>query len=272
MRNSDEARRDSENLSFVFLAPSAKLNPAWRSPREDKRLYQALLQSVQRFRGRIYHKDSAIEEWQLDSQGGFRMRGDEHSWHLLLVTPDQAVAGCVRFLVHSNTVDFEKLVLHHSALAQDRVWGPKVRHAFETEIRIARAEGTFYVEVGGWALAEEWRGSRAALKMLLASYAWGKISGGCRGACTATARHGSSSILRRIGGIPLEYFGETLPSYFDPAYGCQMEILRFDSRMPNPRFSSLIEEVAVELSSSPIVSNTRVKKYGTMGLQNVLVA
>jgi hypothetical protein len=200
------------------------------------------------------------------------MRGDDASWHLLLITPDQQIAGCARFLVHPNTVTFEELVLHHSALARDRSWGAKVRHAFETEIRIARAEGTFYVEVGGWALAEEWRGSRAALKMLLASYAWGKLNGDCRGACTATARHGSASILRRIGGAPLEYFGETLPSYFDPAYGCEMEILRFDSRVPNPRFAGLVSEVEEELSTAPIVTHSRTKKYGAVRLQDVLVA
>jgi hypothetical protein len=68
-------------------------------------------------------------------------------------------------------------------------------------------------------------------------------------------RHGSSSILRKIGGTSFEYFGEQLPSYNDPAYGCEMELLRFDWRNPNPRFLHLVHEVEAELKQAPIIAN-----------------
>jgi hypothetical protein len=249
-----------EPLRFLVLAPSVgPCTPTRSSTRADKRLYRSVLQATQRFRGQVYVKDGAIQERQLDAEGRYCMHRDEESWHMLLVTPELQIAGCARYLVHPNTTTFEELALRHSPLAHCETWGSKVRHAFETEIRIARSEGLPYVELGGWALGEEWRGSMAALKILLASYAWAKLMGGWRCACTATVRHGSASILRRIGGGSLEYYGQELPVYEDPAYGCTMEFLRFDSRYPNPRFAPLVEKVEAELSDAVIITNSRVK-------------
>jgi hypothetical protein len=188
------------------------------------------------------------------------MPGDEESWHLLLVR-GAGVIGCARYLVHSNTVPFENLTFRHGPLARDRSWGHKVRHAFESDLRMARAEGMAYVELGGWALAEEWRGTMAALKILLASYAWAKLMGGCLCACTATARHSSSAILRRIGGCSFEWRGEELPPYDDPAYGCEMQLLRFDSRYPNPRFFPLVGQVETELAKSRVIVGSRSVGY-----------
>lgn len=243
------------NPGFVLLSPPGDAHhPNFQSPHRDNQGYDSLLLSIQQFRGQIYLKDGAIQEWQLDEIGRFGMRGDDRSWHLVLISSEGAIAGCARFLVHPNSVTFDELILGNAALSRDQTWGKKMRLAVETEIRLARAEDVPYVEVGGWALAEEYRGTRAALRILLASYSWGKLIGGCRSACTATVRHGSSSILRKIGATSLEYFGEQLPPYPDPAYGCEMELLRFDWRNPNPRFSPLIHEIERELRHSPIVT------------------
>jgi hypothetical protein len=169
---------------------------------------------------------------------------------------DDQIAGCTRYLVHPNTITFEELILRHASLSRDRHWGEKMRSAIETEIRLARAESVPYVELGGWALEEEFRGTKAALKILLASYAWARLLGGCRCACTATVRHGSSSILRKIGGATVDLHGEELPTYNDPAYGCEMEILRFDWRNPNPRFLGLVTEIEEDLRHAPIITTS----------------
>jgi hypothetical protein len=34
-----------------------------------------------------------------------------------------------------------------------------------------------------------------------------------------------------------------VPSYYDPAYDCEMELLRFDSRRPNPKYAGVIERL-----------------------------
>ncbi|MGH9581394.1 MAG: hypothetical protein ACRD4O_00465, partial [Bryobacteraceae bacterium] len=85
--------------------------------------------------------------------------------------------------------------------------------------------------------------------------------GGCLGSCQATVRHGSSSILRRIGGSQLEHAGEALPPYEDPNYGCTMQLLRFDSRMPAQRFVPLINQLRTKLAGSVAVRASRTQTW-----------
>jgi hypothetical protein len=209
---------------------------------------------MQHLRGQVYLKDGAIQACELDDDGRFRMRGDEQSWHLLLVDSARAVIGCARYLVHSNTAPFDSLRISHSALAKDPQWGPKVRASAEADLELARQNDFSYVEIGGWALAEQWRGSRAALEILVGSYALAHFWGGALGACTATVRHGSSSMLRRLGGTGLKLAGEELPPYEDPQYGCKMELLRFDCRTPAPRFLPLISQLREELADTVAIT------------------
>jgi hypothetical protein len=69
-----------------------------------------------------------------------------------------------------------------------------------------------------------------------------KMLGGAMGTTTATFRHRSSAILRKMGGYGLLSGGVELPSYYDPQYECEMEILGFDSDKPNPKYSGWIQE------------------------------
>jgi hypothetical protein len=78
--------------------------------------------------------------------------------------------------------------------------------------------------------------------------------GGAYGLSTATTRHHSSSILKRIGGAPLRSGGKEIPPYYDPYYGCDMELLRFDSTAPNPRYTSMIEESCDALREIPVIA------------------
>jgi hypothetical protein len=243
-----------ENYRFQLLAPpEIPVGGTFGRPHTNKQLYDHFLGSVQRLRGRVYLKDGAIQEPELDDEGRFCMAGDKRSWHLLLVDSSQQVIGGARYLVHPNTVTFDQLRVRHSGLAKDLAWAAKVRHAVEQHLAIARKQNFSYVEIGGWALAEEWRGTRAALEIVVASYALAHLWGGCLGSCTATARHGSSSILRRIGGSSFEVAGEPLPAYEDPQYGCQMELLRFDCRTPSPRFASLVGQLRSKLAGASIL-------------------
>lgn len=52
--------------------------------------------------------------------------------------------------------------------------------------------------------------------------------------------------------------GVDVPRYFDPHYDCEMEVLRFDSRFPNPRYSGWIREFVDALRYLPIISSTGV--------------
>jgi hypothetical protein len=73
---------------------------------------------------------------------------------------------------------------------------------------------------------------------------------------TATFRHCSSVILQRLGGSRFEVDGITLPPYYDPRYKCMMEILRFDSREPNPKYDSLIDRLRDKLAETLVVTRS----------------
>jgi hypothetical protein len=246
-----------QNCSFQLLAPAqSRLTDEFSHSIHDEQLYDHYLASLQRVRGRVYLKDRAIRSWELDDDGRYHMHADEQSWHLLLVDEAKEVIGCAKYLVHSSSVAYDRLRVSHSHLAKDPVWGPKVRRAIEADLRRVREEKLHYVEVGGWALDEQWRGSRAALEILVGSFALGDIWGGCIGSCTATVRHGSSSMLRRIGGCSFESGGEELPPYEDPDYDCRMELLRFDYRSPAKRFLPLIGPLKAMLAKSVVLTRT----------------
>jgi hypothetical protein len=123
----------------------------------------------------------------------------------------------------------------------------------EDELVYARRSSLTLVEPGGWALTPDLRGSMEALSIAVSAFAWTQIVGGCLGFITATVRHGSSSILRRLGGVSLRSGELTLPTYFDPAYGCEMELLRFDSESLSPRFEPALNRARSILLSAPVI-------------------
>jgi predicted GNAT family N-acyltransferase len=249
------------NYRFQLLVPShARTSNIFGDSQIDEQLYDHNLDSMQRLRGRVYLKDGAIQPWELDEDGRFAMRGDEQSWHLLLKSDDDTTIGCARYLVHPNTVALEQLKIFQSSIAGHREWGERVRLAVESDLRHAREHNLSYVEIGGLALSEEWRGTRAALDILTASYALAPMWGGCLASCTATVRHRSSSILRRIGGVSFEVDGEKLPAYEDPRYGCTMELLRFDSRSPAERYIPLINQLKATIACAPTLQRSAARR------------
>jgi hypothetical protein len=241
----------------LLLAPSTGGVPeAFSNPSFDPGQHAQMLAKAQKLRGRIYVEDGAIEPHDLTPEGRHYIASDEESWHILTLDSGGEVSGCTRYLAHTNTISFAQLGVRQSALAKCEQWGPKLRSAIEQEVQIARRRDFTYVEMGGWALREDVRCSTEALRIALAAYALARNLGGAISVTTATARHCSSSILRRIGGEPLAMGRTELPSYHDPRYKCEMTILRFDSDRPNPRYAAWIEQIREELLSAPVICRT----------------
>lgn len=205
--------------------------------------YRDLLANMQRFRGRVYESDGAIRASQLTADGRHESEADRVAWHMLLIQGTNSVSGCARYVSHPPHVTFNDLGVSECPLSQSRRWGATFRHAVQEEIAASRRQRIALVEVGGWALAEELRCTRHALGIALATYSLAHCLGDCLGLSTVTVRHGSSSILRRIGGDGLKVDGMDIPAYFDPSYDCDMEVLRFDSRVLNPRFQGMAEDL-----------------------------
>src|SRR5205085_1986583 len=93
------------------------------------------------------------------------------------------------------------------------------------------------------------------------TYCLAQILGGCIGITTATLRHCSSSILRRIGAASLESAAGPLPAYFDPKFGCEMEVLSFDSDCPAPKYMVLVEKLRSEILRVPVICQSMRRMF-----------
>ena len=239
---------------LVLLAPSSGIPGFFKNVEHDARTHRRLVRDMQKLRGQIYLEDGALGREQLTADGLHDTAEDHKSWHLLMVDGRRNVTGCAWYLEHPSTVDVSELRVRHTPLARSEDWRSKLWKGVDSELKRARRERLRYAEVGGWAVSERSRCTSEGLVLALAGYSLGRICGGCLGITTATVRHCSSSILRRIGGAPLSADGAPVPSYYDPRYDCEMEILRFDSRRPNPKFDWLIELLRAKMASVPIIA------------------
>jgi hypothetical protein len=242
---------------LLLLAPSSAYIPqAFAEVAYNPEYHAMLLEGLQRLRGQIYFEDGAIHRGELETDGRYVQSADERAWHLVSIGKRGEVRGCARYLAHSGKLNFYETGLANSPLTHSSEWGATFQAAVESEIKLANRLGIDYVEVGGWALTPEVRCTSEALRIALGMFSLARLLGGCVGIATATKRHCSSSILRRIGGRTLTEAGIQIPGYFDPHYDCEMEILRFDSARPNPRFEAWIEELTRHLSGVPVIQGS----------------
>jgi hypothetical protein len=208
---------------------------------------------MQRLRGRVYLEDGAIREEDLTADSRHQMDSDAKCWHVLAIDAEERVTGCLRYLDEGDAQDFRSLWVSHAALARCPQLGWKLRMAVESGRERARAQRLGFGSVGGWAVAKEQRRTFEPVAVILATFGLLQLLGGCVGVATATFRHQSAAILRKIGLGPLSWSGEALPPYFDPKYGCEMEILQFDSRHPNPKYSSVVAGFSEALAQAPVI-------------------
>jgi hypothetical protein len=241
--------------SLVVLAPaSAQASKIFRQVEVDSCLRGVLLADMQRFRGGVYLNDGAILPDALTKDGRHIQSIDDDSWHVLTLRPDGTVCACLRFL-EQNARHFDRLWVRQAALMRSDTWAPKLKEAVESEMTYSRAARISFGEVGGWAIAPDRRLTMEPLRTILATYGLLELLGGCSGIATATRRHGSAPMLRKIGLSPLVIDGTELPAYYDPRYRCEMEVLRFDSRFPNPRFRNWVNELRSFLTTAPVICN-----------------
>jgi hypothetical protein len=236
-----------------LLAPSQSAATQFDQASVDPSRHHRLLAEAQRLRGRIYVQDRAIQLSDLSADNRHIQVADNQAWHLLTVDENEAVIACIRYFAHEPSVRFSELSVAGSGIAQLSQLGTRVREAVETELDYARRRGVWFVELGGWAVCESLRCTTEAIRTLLTVYALSQDRGGAIGLSSATTRHRSSSILRRIGGRPLKAKDVEVSSYYDTQYGCEMELLGFDSESPNQRYASRIRDCREVLHQVPVV-------------------
>jgi hypothetical protein len=240
--------------SLRLLAPAdAEIPHTFTAVEWDPQGHRSLLHGLQRLRGRVYLEDGAIERSALSPDGRYVQPADEEAWHLIALNAQGNVSGCARYMAHPEHVRFDDTGVSNSSLTWSPDSASSLRIAVESEIERAHFLGIDFVEVGGWALTQELRGTSTALRIALGTFSVARLLGGCIGLTTATSRHSSASILKRIGGQPLVTGGREIPGYFDKAYRCQMALLRFHSARPNPRFERSIEALKTYMSALPVI-------------------
>ena len=249
-----DRRIDSVDQRLVLLAPPfASIPSHFRNVTVDSRRHRRHVQELQRLRGGIYLQDGAVRREQLSPDGLHQTPEDLKSWHLLMFREQRQLSSCAWYLNHEEA-RFDQLRVRNCPLRDEEEWRAPVSRAVESELALARREGVGYAEVGGWAISTESRCSSEGVLVALATYSLSRVLGGALVMTTATVRHCSSAILKRLGGEPLGYDGIPLPSYFDARYGCQMELLRFDSRRPSPKYEAQVALLEDKLANVAVIA------------------
>jgi hypothetical protein len=239
---------------FVILPPAriAGVSSDFQNVQIDRRQHEDLFAEMQRFRGHVYFSDGAVQASDL-TDGRHQVSIDNQSWHVLSLDSSGRICACLRYLEESHAAGFHDLWVRHAALANAPALADRFRTAVERELAHARQMRIGFGEVGGWAVAESHRWTLEPVRIILATYGLLQLNGGCSGVATATFRHSSAAILRRIGLKSLQSDGVPLPPYYDPHYECDMEVLFFDSRFPNAKYRDSVAELSRVLAEAPVI-------------------
>lgn len=245
----------SAEQRLAWLTPQhAEVPTVFNNVTVDPGWHRDLLAELQRLRGSIYFQDGALDESKLSDDGRHQTPEDERSWHLVMLDASGRITACVWYLLHDQSVTPECLRVQSSALARDPEWSGILSGALHRKLATLRASDMVFIEIGGWAVAEPSRRTTEGLLLALAGFSLGRLLGGAFGLTTATVRHCSSTILRRIGGAPLKVNGIMIPKYYDPEFDCEMELLGFDSRFPGPQYLGVIDALRMRLANVPVIA------------------
>ena len=237
----------SGKLDFKILAPSRREVPhALAHGASQSHGHSDLIFELQRLRGDVYSEYPGIAATLTPDGRHCQTQMDAESWHIVLQNASGRVVGCARY--RPIREGFHQLTCSKSALAKSPITGPVLRSAFNQHFATARRKGMGYGEVGAWAIDAEARCSTAAVSIALMSFALADALGGGMAVTTATTRHHSSAILRRLGASPL---GD-IPPYYEPMFGCTIEVLQFEIEKLGERFAAKLSDLKLELRRTPI--------------------
>ncbi|HEX4168323.1 MAG TPA: hypothetical protein VHZ55_22900 [Bryobacteraceae bacterium] len=120
---------------------------------------------------------------------------------------------------------------------------------FDRQFDNARRIGKNFGEAGAWALSHTARCSTAAVNIALMTYALAEWLGAGLCVTTATTRHHSALILKRLGGKAFANF----EPYYEPMFECFIELLQFETACLHHRYLAKLEELRAELRHTPII-------------------
>lgn len=216
--------------------------------------YEGQISEIQRLRGHIYVKDQAIKKEALDRFGRDCTSFDYANWHIIIRDANGFLCGCIRMCFHPTAAPVNHLALHHSVARMSCNRTAIFAAAIQDFRERASTDNLLFGEVGGWAVSDEFRNTSAAVLLPIAGWALCRSVGDALILGAATSRHRSADILKRIGGFALPLTADQPSTYFDPYFGCEMELLGFDSRLPSPKYARLIDDTVALVSQMEAVA------------------
>jgi len=239
------------NHLAVLASPNAVLPLPFRNV-VDSPQYESALADLQRLRANVYLGDGAIKVEDLTADGRHDTPEDHKAWHLTMLDERRDVTGCIWYMEHADP-RFESLRLRHSPVAMRGDSAMKLRRAVEQNIARAKRERVSFAEVGGWAVSKDSQITDCLL-LILGTFALSQLLGGAYVVATATVRHSSAAILRRLGGALMTCDGQEISPYFDPHYGCEMEVLQFDTRRPAAKFVRMVDHLKASFGNLSVLA------------------
>ena len=201
------------------------------------------LEQIQRLRGRVYVEDGALHPSLLDTDGKHLTAFDHDHWHILVTDEQDEVCACFLLIRYPEDARFEDLKLYELI---DRM-SPALRPIYEASVRAFMSEASGqnlgFGEVAAWAVRGDVRNRPSSLMFSFAAWALYQLLGESLVVGAPTTRHNAATILRRIGGFPLRFSGFPLQRFYDDRYGCDMEIIGFNSCEPLLKYSPIILEI-----------------------------
>ncbi|MEZ4698616.1 MAG: GNAT family N-acyltransferase, partial [Rhodothermales bacterium] len=209
--------------------------------------HRAVIDQVQRFRGRIYVDDGALPPDALDRFGRHYSDFDDSCHHLLVVDDQDAVEGCVRIRFYRNAPQPEDLHLWKSVADAPQTFAADGSPAtFRRDVISAHIDRAFdqrgsLIEIGGFAVDERIRRSGKAIVLAAGCWSITRALVPSLGVALVTSRHGFNRILKRLGGFELGCGNGDVDgngngngdasrdsdihplSFFDRRYGCNVD-------------------------------------------------
>src|SRR6266545_1425904 len=131
--------RSRAQTRYVVLPPSRleTLSSQFRNVQVDNLRHENLFAEMQRFRGRVYLSDGAVQPGDL-IDGRHQVSIDERSWHVLSLDSRGSICACLRYLEEPNAAGFHDLWVRHAAVSQTPAFAGRLRQAVEAEMARAR--------------------------------------------------------------------------------------------------------------------------------------
>lgn len=249
-------------IHLVLVAPPGAQIPGKLSKVvRDASLYEQAIGDIQRLRGKVYREDGSIPATALDGQGRHVSEHDRQAWHIVLRNEAGQTCGVIRMAVFEHArhaVALENLQVN--SLLSRMAWYERLRFtaALTEFIEDSRTLHPYFLEAGGWAVAEEYRGHASSPVLALSLWALMRLLGGGLVIGSAATKHGSAMILKRLGGFEIPIGKTTLPPFPDPYYGCEIEILGFSSSRLNPRFEATVADIQNGFATTPVITHGTV--------------